>query len=275
MDYYSILGVAKNASQDEIKKAYRKLASKHHPDKGGDTRKFQEIQSAYETLSDPIKRQEYDNPQPQGPNFGAYSHFGNTPEDIFAQMFGGGSPFGFRQQARRNKNINLKIQITLEEVINGKQIIGNVGLLSGREQPVEINIPQGLSSGDVIRYQGLGDDSIPQLPRGDLVVTIEEIPHPTFIRENIDLHMDYEISIFDLILGTNIDIRTADGSILQVAVPKGTQPETKLSCKGYGVPRRNSPLRGNLYIKLKSKIPKNINDNDLETIRILRSRYGN
>jgi curved DNA-binding protein len=273
MDHYTTLGVAKNANQEEIKKAYRKLASKHHPDKGGDTKKFQDIQTAYDTLSDPQKRSEYDNPQPT--HFGGYSHFGQTPEDIFAQMFGTGSPFGNRQQVRRNKDINLRVQITLEEVITGKQIIGNVSLPSGRDQPVELNIPKGLTSGDVIRYQGLGDDSIPQMPRGNLIATIEEIPHPKFIRDRDDLHMEYEISIFDIMLGTNIDIRTADGTNLQIAVPRGTQPETKLSCRGYGVPRRNSAMRGNLYVKLKVKVPKNINDTDLETIRILKSKYAN
>jgi curved DNA-binding protein len=272
MDYYKILGVDQNASQDEIKKSYRKLASIHHPDKGGDTKKFQEIQTAYDTLSDPQKRAEYDNPLQQ--NFGGFNFNGN-PEDLFAQMFGGGGPFGFRQPQRKNRNINLKVQLTLEEVITGKQIIGNVSLPSGRDQPVEINIPKGLVSGDVIRYQGLGDDSIPQLPRGDLIVTIEELRHNKFFRDGIDLYIDYDISVFDLILGSTIEITSPDNTKLQISVPRGTQPETKLSCKNYGVPRRNSHLRGNLYIRLKTRVPKNINDNDLETIKILKSKYGN
>lgn len=272
MDYYKTLGVDKNASQDDIKKAYRKLASKYHPDRGGDTKLFQDLQAAYDTLSDPEKRKDYDNPQPQG--FGNFG-FSGMPDDLFAQMFGGRSgPFGMGGRTRKNRTMNLKVQLTLKEVIHGKKVVGNIPLPSGREQSVEITIPRGLDNGDAIRYQGIGDDSIQGVPRGDLIITIEEIPDPRFTRQGSDLYMDKEVSIWDTILGTTVDVETPDDVKLQIKVAPGTQPGTTLSCKGYGVSKRNNDSRGNLYVRLKVTVPKNIDTGDLEIIKVLKKKYG-
>jgi curved DNA-binding protein len=146
MDYYNILGVDRSASQDDIKKAYRKLAAKHHPDRGGDTAKFQEISAAYDTLSDPNKRSQYDNPQPQG----GFQQYGGMPPG-FEEMFRGfgNSPFGDifgqrRQQPVRNRTLNLQTQITLEEAFKGKDLLANVQLPSGRDQLLEVKIPAGV-----------------------------------------------------------------------------------------------------------------------------------
>jgi curved DNA-binding protein len=274
-DYYNTLGVNKGASSEEIKKAYRKLAAKHHPDRGGDTAQFQKLQEAYATLSDDQKRAEYDNPHQ---SFNGFSGFTGMPDDLFSQMFGGrGNPFGFggqRAQVRRNRNINLKVQITLEEAIKGKTVIGNIKLPSGKEQSVEINIPKGLGNGDAIRYQGLGDDSYQNVPRGDLIVTIEELPDSRFVRDGADLYTEHQVSVFDAILGSSVQLETADGTKLQIAIPRGTQPDTKLVCKGHGVSYRNGNGRGNLYVRIKVLVPTAMNDNDLETIKVLKSRYG-
>ena len=130
MNYYETLGVSKNATPDEIKRAFRKLASQHHPDKGGDTQKFQEIQAAYDTLGDPEKKAAYDNPQPQ------FQQFGGMPsgfEDIF-NAFGGGNPFGDmfgrrpQRQQPRNKTLNLQTGISLEDAFFGKDLTLSVTL---------------------------------------------------------------------------------------------------------------------------------------------------
>lgn len=271
-DYYNTLGVQRGASQEEIKKAYRGLAAKHHPDRGGDTAKFQELQEAYATLSDEQKRAEYDNPQPQFGGFGGGPHV-----DIFAQFFGGRpgqNPFGFRQQIKRNKTINIRAQVSLLEVITGKEIIGSIRLPSGRDQALQIKIPPGVNTGDSIKFTGLGDDSIPNIPRGDLIATIEEIPHDRFHRQGIDLYSTHHISVFDLIVGSVISFETVEGSTIQVTIPPNTNPGATLSCAGYGVPLSNSNIRGNLFIKIAATMPKNVTPEDLEVIKTLQLKYN-
>ena len=152
MDYYSTLGVSKNASDKELKQAYKKASMQHHPDRGGDENKFKEINEAYSTLKDPQKRQQYDNPQPQfnSQNMGGMGGF----EDLFAQ-------FGFRQQQQqRNPDITIVADITLEECISGKQLLATYRLRNGKEETVDITIPPGANDGNMVRYQGLGEQII-------------------------------------------------------------------------------------------------------------------
>jgi DnaJ-class molecular chaperone len=138
-DYYKILGIGRNANQEEIKKAYRSLAMKHHPDRGGDTNKFKEIEEAYRTLSDENKRYEYDNPH--------QSHFAHSMgghEDVFSTFFGG-PHFGFGfNQPQRNNNIGATVALTLEEVLVGKAIDAEVSFRNGQRKLVSINIPAGV-----------------------------------------------------------------------------------------------------------------------------------
>lgn len=277
-DYYKTLGVSKNASQDEIKKAYRKLASKHHPDRGGDTKKFQEIQVAYDVLSDTQRRAEYDNPMNQfsgfGPNSNSWTFRSGNPSDFEDLMNG----FGFfnraRQQVRKNRTLNLRVQLTLEEILTGKEIIGSLRLPSGKDQTLNLYIPKGVRSGDTIRYSGIGDDSMPNIPRGDLMVAIEELPHPVFSRDGDDLRMDFSISAFDAILGKTIRVTTIDKTEIEVKVPPGIQPNTMLSCTDYGMPKNGSNQRGKLYIKILLTTPKNISDDDKKALESMRSKYG-
>lgn len=276
MDYYQTLGVNRNASQDEIKKAYRKLASKHHPDKGGDKQKFQEIEEAYRTLSDDQKRAEYDNPQSHFSGFGGGPFGGMDPNDIFGSMFGGGVHFGhgFRQQVRKNRSITITIQVTLKEILVGKNVVGSIKLPSGHDQAIQITIPPGVETGDAIKYSGLGDDSISEYPRGDLIAQIQEIPDPVFRREGMDVVVEQTISVFDAILGTKLKITTIDDKTIELTVPAGTKPGTVFSCAKHGLPNKKfTGKRGNMYVKVTVSIPEKISDADKLTLEGFRERY--
>ncbi len=270
-DYYNILGVSKSASQDEIKKAYRKLASKHHPDKGGDTAKFQEIQTAYETLSDPQKRADYDNPpQPQF-RFNT-GNMGAGFEDIFSQF--GFGPMGRQQQVRRrNQSITIQVRMTLREVYEGKDVLGSIRLPSGREQALQIKIPKGVQQGDQIKYQGLGDDSIPNLPRGDLIAQIIEIPDAVFKRNGDDLYIEKTISAFDAMIGTTLLANTIADSQLEISVPAGIQSGQMIICRGHGLPQSQRSTRGSMYVKINVKTPNITEEGDKFIIEKLRAKY--
>jgi curved DNA-binding protein len=257
-DYYSILGVAKNATADEIKKAYRKLASQHHPDRGGDTAKFQEIQAAYDTLSNPDKRSQYDNPRPQVDGFHQYGGMPPGFEDMVSQMFGGGfgDIFGRRPQPVKNKNINLQTQISLEDAFRGKDLLSSIQLPSGREQLLEVKIPAGIRSGTTLRLAGMGDDRIPNVPRGDIYLSVDIMPHRTFQRDGDDLRIKVNVSCFDAILGKSIQFETIDGTLLETAIPSGIQHGQTLNAQGYGMPSLSNPLmRGRLLIDINITIP--------------------
>jgi len=269
MDYYSTLGINRNANQDEIKRAYRKLAAQHHPDRGGNTAEFQKIQEAYATLSDEQRKAEYDNPQPQWHFHTGNSPFGQNPfEDIFAQ-FG----FGQQQRAMRNKTININVTVTLEEVLHGKTVVGNIRLPSGKEQYIELKIPPGVRNGDSIRFAGLGDDRISNLPRGDLMAVINEIPHERFVRQGWDLYTVVRISVFDLITGITTNVDTLDKTTLQINVPSGFQLDKHLKCNGYGLPKTGTNQKGNLYVKLDLFVPNNIHSEDIDTINSIKEKY--
>lgn len=265
MDYYNRLGVQKNASPDEIKRAYRKLAMQHHPDKGGDEKMFQQINEAYDTLKDPAKRQQYDNPQPQNININSQNF-----EDIFGAFFGN----NFRQQ-RRNKDIRLQVEITLEDVLYGKNLVLNYNLATGEKATANIHIHPGVDHGQGIRFKGLGDNSIRGLPRGDLLIIIKVLKHNTFHRENMHLILKKEISVFDLLLGTKILVKTLKGSNIEVTVPKGTQPNTLLSVTDNGLPDQRSGRMGNLYIELKGVVPKVSDVTLIERIKDINDELNN
>jgi len=265
-DYYSTLGISKSANADEIKKAYRRMANQHHPDKGGDTEKFKEIEEAYRTLSDPQKKAEYDNPQPQfggGPG-GFHFHTGNMPggfEDIFAHF--GGSPFGDifgrGRQPQRNRTLNIQTTITLEEAFHGKDLLATLGLPSGREQTIEVKIPAGIHDGTTLRLSGLGDDSITGIPRGDLHLTVSIQPHRIFQRQGDDLIRSVDINCIDAMLGRKISITTLDNKTLEVSVNPGTQPGQTLSVAGYGMPKMADPrFKGRLLVNVNVTIPQNL-----------------
>jgi curved DNA-binding protein len=246
-DHYATLGVAKTATQDEIKRAFRKLASQHHPDKGGDTQKFQEIQAAYDTLGDAAKRQQYDNPAPQFQGFGPGAQFGNM-HDIFAQMFGGQSPFG-QQQPRRN-HVRMSLWITLLDVARGGKRSVALGTQSGTST-VEIEIPPGINDGDNVQYQGIA-------PGGqDLVIQFRVQPHANFQRQGLSLVTTHKVSIWTLILGGDTEVQTVEGNRLVVKVAPHTQPGTTLRLRSQGL-RDQSGQKGDLMVHIQTEIPTTI-----------------
>ena len=257
-DYYTTLGVDRSADPDTIKRAYRKLAAQHHPDRGGDTNRFQEIQAAYDTLSDPQRRQEYDNPQPQGFQFHFGGGFPGGFGSIFEQHFGPGHPFGdiFGGRPQRNRTLNLNTSISLEEAFTGKNLVANIKLPSGRDQTIDIAIPAGVNDGTILRLAGLGDDSIPNMPRGDIHLTVGIIPHPIFRREGDNIVRDLTISCIDAMLGKMVAVETLNGSVLEVNVRPGTQPDQILSIPGYGMPHlHDHRMKGKLLLQVKITIP--------------------
>lgn len=245
-DHYATLGVARNATQDEIKRAFRKLASQHHPDKGGDTAKFQAIQAAYDTLGDTAKRQQYDNPQPQFQGFGGGAQFGNM-HDIFAQMFGGQSPFG--QPPRRN-HVRMSLWITLLDVARGGRRPVALGTQAGTST-VEIEIPLGINDGDNVQYSGIA-------PGGqDLVIQFRVQPHADFQRQGLNLATTHKVSVWTLILGGETEVQTVEGSRLVVKIAPHTQPGTTLRLRSQGL-RDQSGQKGDLMALIQAEIPTTI-----------------
>jgi DnaJ-class molecular chaperone len=264
MEHYQTLGVDRNASPDDIKKAYRRLAGQHHPDKGGDTATFQKIQSAYETLSDPQKKQEYDNPNPFGhghpghPGGGFHGGFppgfqfhmnGFDMNDVFGQMF------GHPRQPQR-PTYKTTIWVTLEQVYSG----GEQSLqfnTNGENSIVKIQIPKGVENGANLRYDGLIKD-------GTLIVEFRVHNHPRFQRNNADLITEHPISVLDLIVGTSFKFTTISGKVLDVMVKPRTQPGAMLRISGEGLPLQHG--FGDQMILLKSHIPDIISDAIINSI---------
>ena len=258
-NFYQTLGIARNATPEEIKQAYRKLAFTHHPDRGGDAEKFKEIQIAYDTLSDPVKKQQYDNPQPEGQFF--QFHHGGGMNEVFQHFFGGQGPFDFfGQRPQRNRTLNLQAEITFEESFYGKELFFNVVLPSGRNQTVNVKIPPGINDGTVLRLAGLGDDTVPNLPRGDIHFSVSVRPHPLFRRQGDDLIREISINCIDAMLGSKISVDTIDGKTIEVTINPGVQHGQILSAPGYGMPNVNdNRLKGRLLMPINIIIP-NIND---------------
>jgi len=272
-DYYDTLGVSRNASEKDLKTAFRKLAAKHHPDAGGDAEKFKEINEAYNTLKDPQKRQMYDqygtaDPQQMGGNpFGNGNFsFTGSPEDlqdIFGTFFGQG--FG-QPRRRQNRNISINYTIEFKDVFNGVGNTISYKLPSGKQEVIDVRIPAGVKNGDSVRVQGYGDDSIQGMSRGDLIIKIRVNGLKNWRREGDDVYTMKELDVFDLLLGTKIPLDTPDNKHITINIPAGTNPGTTLSVTGYGTPNVNTSRRGNLYVTVKGITPK-LEQNELEEIR--------
>jgi curved DNA-binding protein len=252
-DHYQTLGLQPNATVDQIKKAYRSLAMKHHPDRGGDQAKFKDISVAYDTLSDQNKRAEYDQMRTGGPQV-RYTSGGF--QDI-NDLFGGRSPFGdmFGRRMQRNRDLNIQCQITLYDSFVGKQLEANYQLPSGKPQTVVINIPPGISHGETIRYSGLGDDSIPQMPRGNLNVTIVILPDQDYSRQGDDLYTTVDISPIEAMIGCKKKVKFITGDEKEIDVRPGVETGVEYASAGAGFPNPHSGRKGKFVIVVKIKTP--------------------
>jgi molecular chaperone DnaJ len=242
-DHYQTLGVQKTATADEIKRAFRKLASQHHPDKGGDTAKFQEIQAAYEVLGESAKRAAYDNPR--GPEFGGPQS--NNAFD-FGEIF---NMFGARfQQTQQRSHARMTLWIGLLDVATPGPRTVSIGTQTG-SHAVEINIPNGIEDGDSDQYAGLA-------PGGqDLVVQFRIHPDRAWTRQGQTLLTDSHTSVWTLVAGGTITILDIRGNKLELTVPQHTQPGTLLRARGRGLSDRNGQL-GDMLVRLHARIPPKI-----------------
>ncbi len=294
-DYYQLLGVSRSASPEEIKKAYRKLALKYHPDRNkgdkGAEAKFKEMSEAYAVLSDPEKKKQYDMFGADGFHkrftqedifrdfdFGSiFKEFGfgtgGRGPNIFSQIFGGpgqaqyrgGGPFesayggyGGQPQGMRGQDLVYELSVTLEEAATttDKVISYQVG---GRHEKVSVKVPAGISTGKKLRLSGKGQPGSYGGPNGNLYIQIRVLNHPLFKREGDDLILNREIKFSEALLGTEIEVPTIDKKTLRLKIPPGTQSNAKFRLKGHGMPHMNRGGRGDEYVHVTIAIPKKPN----------------
>ncbi len=294
MDYYQILGVSRDATPEEIKKAYRKLALKYHPDKAkGDKHqaeeKFKQISEGYAVLSDPQKRADYDQFGSQafrqkfsqedifrGFDFSEIFDTGIS-EGIFSRLFGGlgggrgsgrggrtrvfryGGPEGFEGtvQPPRGGDLQMEMPITLHEIAFGAEKVVSFSH-NGQAEKISVKIPPGTLPGKKLRLTGKGQANPMGGPPGDLYVKLKEVEHPVFKREGTDLYVDRKIKFTEATLGTKVTVPTLDGKTMSLKVPPGTQSHTKMRLKNYGLPNANGKTRGDQYVRIIVETPENL-----------------
>jgi DnaJ-class molecular chaperone len=254
MTYYDILGVSNTANQDEIKKAYRKLANQHHPDKGGDEKTFKDISVAYDTLSDSAKRTAYDQSLMGGPRVQFHNMGGGFSDinDLFGGMFGAHFGQGFagfqHPRQRRNRDLNIRCTITFKDSYTGKELEATYPLPNGKKETVVIQVPPGIESGQTIQYRGLGDNTHPDLPRGNLNVTIIVALDPKFTRRGDDICTVVEIDSIEAMIGCVKDVETVDGKSVQIKIRPGIEHGGEYSASGLGFKNTRMRRTGNFVI---------------------------
>ena len=293
-DYYATLGVARDASPDDIKKAFRKLARKHHPDvakdKAGSEEKFKEINEAYEVLGDAEKRAKYDHlgtdtsdydssaqSAPGGQDF----HFGGTGfSDFFEQYFSGGSRYGFppsssgyeadpRQRtprAQRGSDIEGDILVTLEEAMLGTLRPLSLQMLNrqtgqSETRSFQVRIPPGVTDGRRIRLAGQGESGHSGGPAGDLFLRVRHAAHPDFTSRESDLFHELDIAPWEAVLGAEVTVPTLDGTV-KLRIPAGAENGLHLRVRSRGLPKGKTGERGDFFAILKVILPSTLSDDE-------------
>jgi curved DNA-binding protein len=300
-DYYQILGVQKTADPEEIKKAYRKLALKYHPDKNPNNptaeEKFKKISEAYAVLSDQEKRKQYDSFGSDqfsqkfsredifrdfdinqilrdlgfagGQGAGRRGNFSFRGNDPFADLFGQGRQ-DYYNAPQKGSDLQYNLNITLEESVFG--VDKKLALQRDRTvDEINVKIPPGISTGKKLRLSGKGNPGMQSGPPGDLYLNINVVSHPIFARDGNDIHIEKSITFTQAVMGTSIDVPTIDGTIKRIKIPSGAQNGTKIRMKGYGAPalRGTGSMKGVQYVKISIEVPRKITDKQLQLIKKL------
>jgi curved DNA-binding protein len=293
-DYYKVLGVQKNSSDEDIKKSYRKLAMKYHPDhtKGDKEAEetFKKISEAYAVLSDKEKRKEYDTFGSEGfrQRFSQEDIFrGFDFGDIFKEFgfgggdfshvggggrrfsFGTGSPFNFggtqHQAQAKGSDLVYELPLTLREIATGAS--KNITFQhQGRSENLTVKIPRGLIAGKKLRLAGKGNPSPYGGPAGNLYIKSTVLNDPVFSSEKYDLFITRELTVSEAILGSTVSVPTIDDKQLSLKIPPGTRPGTKMRLSGHGLPDMKGSMKGDLYVRVQILIPQNLNKEQKEVV---------
>jgi len=283
MTHYDTLGVPESASLDEIKKAYRKLANQHHPDKGGDTNQFQQIQAAYDAVGDEQKRAQYDAERRGGGGFrftvnGQDVGGGGMPHEMedmlrnfgfaFGPGFAGhGDPFAQFRQPRRNKDLQVDVIVSLASTLDAQTKTISVQNTNGDRTTVEVQIPRGVKPNSTIKYPGLGDNFFTSLQRGDLYVRIHVEGDTRFTVDNLDLYKTIEVSCVDAMLGCVLTVEGLDNKKFDITLPAGSQHGSKFRLPQQGLYAMNQTHRGSLIVVLHINIPTNLSESQIAVLR--------
>ncbi len=285
-DYYSVLGVDRNADAATIKKAYRKLAQKYHPDKNPDDQKaeeqFKKITEAYAVLSDSEKRQQYDQYGDadfhqrfsqedifRNMNMGdIFGSFGGG-EDIFSQLFGGGGRGRAPRQPAKGQDYSMQITIPFRLAVQGGERRIDYRGDNNKVEQIKVRIPAGIEKGRKLRIAGKGGSHPSGGTPGDLYLQIDIEPDPVFTREGSDLLVKAEIPYSGICLGTTIEVPTLD-TPKRVKVPAGMQPGQKIRLRGYGVAASGKKPAGDLYAVIEVAVPTSLTPKQKELLEKLK-----
>lgn len=295
-NFYDVLGVKRDASDKEIKTAFRKLAQKYHPDAGGDEAKFKEISEAYDTLSDPKKRKEYDQLLmfggiPGAGGAGGYTYTGNPGaggwSDIFSSIFNGEGAFGSdwatnfggmggagraASRPRRGGDLSLTVDVSAEDAFRGVTHKVTYRIPStGEQQTITVSVPAGAVDGGKLRYKRRGEYGANGGERGDLVVTTNVAEHPLFKRKGADVTMELPISIYEAALGCSVEVPTPGGATVRLKVPAGTQAGKTFRFKEMGAPDvKHRGKTGALLVKIAIQVPTGLSADEKTALGKLR-----